>query len=91
MKRQYKLEFKVYAVQLSYEMNSVLSAAWELSVSPSTIYRWRKKISSMEKNRDMDKNMAVREEIATRFDNSLVAGSEQFFFLWWFIIAVTEE
>lgn len=43
VKRQYKLEFKVYAVQLSYEMNSVLSAAWELGVSPSTIYRWRKK------------------------------------------------
>jgi len=35
--KHYEQAFKEQAVELSYELGSVLSAAWELGVSPSTI------------------------------------------------------
>ncbi len=75
--KRYDDKFKEYAVWLS-ETNSVLNAAWELNVSPSSIYRWRKAHFSMEKDKVWDKNRDVPEK-----RSEMDAYPVPPFFLWW--------
>lgn len=76
---------KEYAVFISYQMKDVLSAAWELGVSPSTIYRWRRKYPSMKISEKPDNSSASQERQA-EIDRNSIAESDSPFFLWCFFL-----
>lgn len=81
--KHYEKEFKVHAVKLSYKLGSILSTAWELSVSPSTISRWRREYVDEGKNNISPcKNQKLR--IKEVEDKDFFA--DALAFLWYLII-----
>lgn len=47
-RRTFTREFKLYAVELSYERDSPVSLANELNIRAELLYRWRNKFASYE-------------------------------------------
>ena len=76
---------KEYAVFISYQMKDVLSAAWELGVSPSTIYRWRRKYSSM-KISEKPNNINITQKRQTEINRNSNVESDSPFFSWYFFL-----
>lgn len=52
-RRKFSREFKLRAIELSYERDTVTSLAQELDVRPELIYRWR---SELKADKSVDKS-----------------------------------
>ena len=47
IRRKYDREFKLKAVELSYQKDNVRELAFDLGVRPELIYRWRSEFASL--------------------------------------------